>query len=423
MSLYTVDLQVTRAAASDVVALIGLDYDSPDGLELISSNQLYSDLKSVYFRLEIFLRGAGTDLTALSERLNEKIQAAGDQVLQHRIREDVSVYEGPLLETSASRNIDFRKNFVATAPGTLHKARDRLYSRPDDLDRLRGTRVGLLSDGSRYEQRHFASVHLERDAFLLARHAGLQPAPLWLDARNEEELIRTVQALQGNFSSLRISGLDPDYAMEVTERLDELVEIPIIHAEAVERPILMTAVLQNAARFHDMTISGATGAIIGLGPEGEGLLEFLLRLGVTRVYGIDSDLRQVSRFEKKGGIASSIEHVYDYADFVLITPDCPVRLDDNRFHAGQLVLSFHAGSINPAHMKAEVAGRCYQGGEPHPVFVLPGLFGAIQRTRPRKITEDMLRRFTQTLMTRGDQSGFLPVPSQDLFRTQFESLG
>jgi hypothetical protein len=416
MSLYTVDLQVTREAAGDVAALIGLDYNAPDGFELISSNQLYSDLKSVYFRLEIFVHSADVDA------LRDRFRAAGEKVLQHRIREDVSVYEGPLLETNATRNIDFRKNFMATAPEALRQARDRLYSRPEDLDRLRGDRVGLLSDGSRYEQRHVASLHLERDAFLLARHAGLQPSPLWLDARNEEELIRTVQALQGNFSSLRLSGLDPDYAMEVVERLEELVEIPVIHAESIERSILMAAVLQNAARFHDLTLSGTTGAVIGLGPEGEGLLEFLLQLGATRVYGIDSDLRQVSRFEKKGGIASSIDHVYDYADFVIVTPDCPVRLDDHRFHAGQLVLSFHAGSINPRHMKPEIAERCYQGGEPHPVFVLPGLFGAIQRTRPRKITEDMLRRFMQTLITRGDQSGFLPVPSQELFRAQFEAL-
>ncbi|MCR9143666.1 MAG: hypothetical protein NXI24_15565 [bacterium] len=416
MSLYTVDLQVTRDAAIDVVALLQLDYNAPDGLELISSNQLYADLKSVYFRLEVFSHGIGADA------LRERIQSAGETVLQHRVREDVSVYEGPLIDTTATRNIDFRKNFMATAPAALRQARDRLYSRPEDLDRLRGARVGLLSDGSRYEHRHYASPHLERDAFLLARHAGLQPGPLWLDARNEEELIRTVQAVQGNFSSLRLSGLDPTYAMEVAERLEEIIEVPFIHAEAIERPLLMAAVLQNAARFHDLTLSGATGAVIGLGPEGEGLLDYLLQFGLTRVYGIDSDLRQVSRFEKRGGIASSIDHVYDYADFVVITPDCPVRLDDNRFHAGQMVLSFHAGSINPRHMKAEVAERCYQGGEPHPVFVLPGLFGAIQRTRPRKITDDMLRRFLQTLITRGDQSGFLPVPSQELFKAQFESL-
>lgn len=416
MSLYTVDLQVTREAAGDMAGLIGLDYNAPESFELISSNQLYSDLKSVYYRLEIFAHAANADA------LREKIAAAGARVLQHRIREDVSIYEGPLLDVTATRSVDFRKTFVATAPAALRQARDRLYSRPADLDRLRGQRVGLISDGSRYEQRHYASVHLERDGYLLARHAGLQPVPIWVDSRNEEELIRTVQALSANFNSLRLSGLDPDYAMEVMERLEELVEIPIVHAESTERSLLMAAVLQNAARSHDITLNGTTGAVIGLGPEGEGLLAFLLQWGVTRVYGIDSNLRQVSRFEKKGGIASSIDHVYEYANFVIITPDCPVRMDDTRFHAGQLVLSFHPGSINPRAMAPQVAERCYQGPEPHPVFVLPGLFGALQQTRPRRISEDMLRRFLQTLITRGDQNGFLPVPSQELFRTQFESL-
>jgi hypothetical protein len=416
MSLYTVDLQVTHSAASNVLGLFGLDPGNGNGLELISSNQLYSDLKSVYYRLEVFVHGASPD------SLRERVQSAGAGVLQHRIREDVSIYEGPLLDIAASRGIEFRKNFVATAPAALTQARDRLYSRPADLERLSGKRIGLLSDGSRYEQRHYTSLALERDAYLIARHAGLQPFPLWLDARNEEELIRTVQALSRNFAIVRLSGLHPEYAMEVFGRLEEQVQIPIVHAESMERPLLMAAILQNAARAHNISLSGTTGAILGLGPEGEGLLEFLLKLGISRIYGIDSDLRQVSRFEKKGGIASSIDHVYDYTDFVVISPDCPVRLDDSRFRPGQLVVSFHAGSINPRDMEPDVAERCYQGGEPHPVFVLPGLMGALQQTSQRRVSVDLLHRFMQTLITRGDQGGFLPVPSQELFKAQFDSL-
>ena len=416
MALYTIDIQLTRDAANNITGLIGFDHNSPDGIELISSHQLYADLKSVYFRLEVFAQNETVD------SLRERIEKSNPAVLQHRVREDVSIYEGPLLEVQSSRNIEFRKNFVATAPTALRQARERLYTRPEDLERLNAQRIALITDGSRYEHRHHAALYLERDAYLLARHANLQPVPLWLDSRNEEDLIRSVQALAPNFSSIRISGLRPDYAMEVVDRLEELVPVPLLHAEAIERAVLMAAILQNAARSHELTLSESTGAIIGLGPEGEGLLEFLLQLGVNRVYGIDSDLRQLSRFEKKGGIASSIDHIYESPDFIVITPDCPVVMDDTRFRAGQLVLSFHPGSINPRSMAPAVAESCYQGGEPHPVFVLPGLAGAIHRSRPRRVTQELLRKFMQTLVTRGTRAGFLPVPSQDLFKVQFESL-
>ncbi len=419
MPLFTVDLQVPREFSGERGAILGLgeaEGSAESGTELISSHQLYSDPKSVYYRVEIF----GAELSF--DRLDGRLAGAKDRVLQHRIREDLSVYEGPLLEIAPNRKIDFRKTFVATAPETLAQAQERLYSRPEDLDRLRKDRVGLISDGSRGRsgQNHQAALRLERDAYLIARHAGLQAVPLWLDTRNEEDLIRSVQALQGNFGSLRLSGMDTEYAMQVAERLEESLQIPVVHAEATERAVLIAAILQNAARFHGINLNGLTGAILGLGPEGEGLLNLLSRAGVARVYGIDADLRQASRFEKSGGVASSIDQVYEAADFVIVTPDCPVRLDESRFHAGQLLLSFHRGAIRREAVAPAAQERCYATGEPHPVFVLPGLFAAIHRSRPEKLTGEELHRFTRTLLTRGDQNGFLPIPSQDLFKTQTE---
>ncbi len=413
MSLYTVDVQVPRKRSTSILALF--EENGRGTVDIVSSNLLYADLKSAYYRLEVFTRGSGRD--ALETMLKQ-----GGEDLSFRIREDVSVYEGPLFETVPARGIDFKKSFTVTTPAVLDLAVEELYARPQDTRRLSDRRIGLISDGSLFELQHRASVVLERDAYLLARHAQVQPFPLRLDNRNEEDLIRAVQALGTNFYAVRLSGLNRDYALEVVDRLDELMEVPIIHAESMERPVMMAAILQNAARIHGTEMSGKTAAVIGLGPEGVGILPFLERLGLQKIYGIDADLRQVSLFEKRGGIASSIDHVYDYADFVIVSPDVPGKLDEARFHEGQIVLSFSPGQIDLSAMPERIAARCYQGGEPHPVFVLPGLAGAVQRRKPERVTQELLVKIFETLVTKNSEAGFLPVPSQELFKTQFEAM-
>lgn len=411
--MYTVDVQVPRKQGASVLALF--EENGRGAVDIVSSNLLYADLKAAYYRLEVFTRGS--DRTLLEEILNK-----GGADVSYRIRQEVSAYEGPLFETVPARGIDFKKSFTVTTPALLDLAVEELYARPQDTERLSGRRIGLISDGSLYQQPHRSSVILERDAYLLTRHAQVQAFPLRLDTRNEEDFIRAVQALSTNFFAVRLSGLNRDYALEVVERLDELVNVPVIHAESMERPVMMAAILQNAARIHGAETAGKTAAIIGLGPEGVGMLPFLGRLGLQKVYGIDTDLRQVSQFEKRGGIASSIDHVYDYADFVIISPDVPGKLDGSRFHEGQIVLSFSPGQIDLSVMPERIAARCYQGGEPHPVFVLPGLTGAVQRRKPERVSQELLTRMYETLVTKNNDAGFLPVPSQELFKAQFEAV-
>ncbi|MCB1323311.1 MAG: hypothetical protein KDK34_23835, partial [Leptospiraceae bacterium] len=397
-------------------ALQAIQTANPRGIQLISSSLLYSDLKSAYYRLEL-------DTGDMRRpQLESLIRQAGTEI-QYRIREDLSIYDHSLIEIVPDKGIDFRKSFAVTSPVTLQMVQEVQYSRREDIRKISERRIALISDGSAYESPHRVVIKLERDAYLLARHAQVQPIPLWMDSRNEEEFIKTIVSLAQNYFAIRISDLSREYTMEVLERIEELVDVPIIHAETMEIGMIMAAMLENAARQHNTHLQGKTVGIIGLGPEGHGLKQFLAQMGVARILGIDADFRQLTRFEKRDGIASSIDHVYDNADFLLITPGYKTRLDEKRLHPGQIILSFSPGVVDESSLEQTIAERIYQGPDPHPIFIMPGLIGAIRQSRIQRINIDHLYRLMSTLTGRASEYSFLPAPSTELFKAQFQALG
>lgn len=409
MSLYTIDIQLPRKRAPHVLGL----FERRSGVDVISTNLLYSDLRAAYYRLEIVAN------EALKSELENALSAEGDEV-QCKFREELSMYRQPLVELNAARRIEFKKSFVTTSPASLRLAQETLYSAPESLRQLSAARCLFLSDGRGFPARHLAAIELERDAYLAARNADVFAWPLWMNTRNEEEFIKTAASLAPNVFALRVSRLQRETAMDIAERLQDALPVPVIHAEYVETALLMTAALQNAARLHSLELGGRTAAILGLGPAGHGLARFLERLGLARIYGLDPDGRQLTRFERGAGIASSLDHIAENADFVIVTPEYPGQLDGAHFRAEQLILSF-APAFDPDAFDGPGAARWYQGAEPHPVFILPGLMGALQRSQEKTVTPQLLDRLLATLTDRPGDAGFLPAPSQDLFKAQWKA--
>ena len=412
MSLYTLDIQVPRESSGNVLRVF--QPEKPNGLEVVSSNVLYTDLNTTYYRLELFCMGHDRDwLVDLIE--------GNFKSVTYKLREDLTLYQKPLLEMSPRKALDSRRSFMATAPPTLRAAQEYFFRDPESLKvPPSSARVGLLSNGSGHEFPARMSLELERDAFLINRHTGIQTFPLWVNSRHDEEFIKTALSLAPNFFALRIGGFARDEALDLYDRLEHELERPVILSEFVETAGLVTAVLKNAARIHGRELEGATVAIIGLGPAGHGVAGLLEQLGVRRVLGIDHDPRQLSRFERGPGIASSLEHVYENAEFILISPDYPTRIHEDHLIEDQLVLSFTPGALDTEAAESTGA-HVFQGYPPHPVFLLPGLMGALQKHKLERIEPEHILRLIETLEVHGENH-LLPAPSTDLIRSQINIL-
>ncbi len=416
MSLYTLDIQVPREKSNSVLRLF--QTDQGNGFDIISSNILYTDLNSSYYRLEIFSSANDTD------QIRTALKADYPDV-QFRIREDMSLYERPLVDMQPRQSLEFKKSFMATSPAAVSTVQKYMLPQRSQLRDLKLTqsRIGLFSNGTALEKPHQITVELERDQYLISKHTGIQAFPLWMEAPNEEQFIRAVASLAPNYFALRICGLDNHYALDIPERISNLTDVPLIHAEHAETSTVIAAVVKNAARTHGVEIKEKSAAIIGLSSVGHGLSEALFAMGFARVYGIDADSRQLTRFERTEGIATSLDHVYENADFVIIAPNYPVKLDETRFKEGQIILSFTPDSIDRSNLASEVAGKSYQDHAPHPVFILPGLVAAMQKYDIPCITLDMRLKLIETLQVRDGLDQFLPIPTADLIRSQIQALG
>lgn len=414
MSLYTLDIQVPLH--NGVNAVLSAFQDAPgQDIDIISTNLLYSEMNSAYYRFEIFSPRLDSD--GLLRLMEAKLPDA-----RSRIREDLSLYKKPLIEIQAQKSLDFKRAFMATSPAALKSAVKSLLSGREELKHYNRNRLGLISNGTALESPHQVIMQLERDAFLISRHAGSQAVPIWFNSKNEEEFLKSVLSIAPNYFLMRLSSLSREYALDIADRAAENADIPVIHAEYIETAGIIAAILRNAARIHSTEVRGKIVGIIGLGPAGHGLKEILVMMGVSRVYGIDSDTRQLTRFEKKDGTATSIDHLYENADFIIITPGTQVLMDEKRFHEGQIVLSFVPDLLKLDEMKVRVRERTYQGYEPHPVFILPGLISAFNKYRLRKVTPDLRLRLSETLLEKSGENRLLPIPSVDLFRNQAEAL-
>lgn len=412
MALVTIDLQLPRKSGSQT-ALPELWPTS--GVDIISCQRLYSDPAADYFRLE-----ALTDEELLPQ-LELDIRRNHPEAIC-RYRTEPEIFSGPLIEVQATRKVDFRRAFVTTSTAAVRRAERSLYaSRESAAQMLSSRRFLLLSEGGALAQSHLAALHLERDAFLAARWTDAQPTPLRISPRNEEEFIRTALALSENGFALRLSRLNPEYALDVAERLQEQAACPVIHAEFSETAAILAAAMTNAARLRGAKVSGASVAILGLGPAGHGLKEFAVRLGAARIFGIDAETRQLTRFERKDGIASSIDHVYNAADIVVVTSEFNGRLEEQRFRPEQTLLSF-SDAVDPRRMSTEVHNRAFLGPELHPVFALPGLVAGLQRSKARLFRFDHAWAIYESLLLREGDCAILPAPSSELIARQSEAV-
>ena len=416
MSLYTLDLQVPQNRAASLLQKLQAEREA-GSFDVISSNVLYSDLNASYYRLEIFSTRPAED------RVREILEDEGEDIV-FQLRDDLSLYERPLVEMVPRSGLEFRKTFMMTSPEALATAQESLLPQRSRLAELRMTRIrlGLVSNGLALDKPHQATMQLERDVFLIARHGGLQAFPLWIETNNEEQFIRTVVSLASNFFCVRLSSLSRANAEDIVLRITEQVSVPVIHAERDEMAVVMAAVALNAAHRHDIDVRGLSAGIVGLGPEGLSLAELLLSFGFRKIFGVDGDPRQLTRLERGPGIATSLDHMYDNADMIVITPGQHGHIDQSRVRPEQIVLSFSPTGILRSESGPPPA-RLYHGHSPHPVFVLPALVAAVQQYRLEHITHDTRHRLTETLRAASGLKQLLPVPTVELIRAQVNAMG
>lgn len=170
-----------------------------------------------------------------------------------------------------------------------------LASNPDLANQytIKSNSVAVVSDGSAVLGLgnigpYGALPVMEGKAMLFAQLAGLNAFPICLDTQNPEEIISVVQNIAPNFAAINLEDIAAPQCFEIETRLQDQLNIPVIHDDQHATAIATLAGLINSIKLLNKNQRQLRITIIGAGAAGNGIAKLINKWGVAEILVVDS---------------------------------------------------------------------------------------------------------------------------------------
>jgi malate dehydrogenase (oxaloacetate-decarboxylating) len=253
---------------------------------------------------------------------------------------------------------------------------------------------------------------MEGKAMLMETLVGLSGIPILLNTKDPDEIIKTVVAISPTFSAIQLEDISAPRCFEIEERLQSMLDIPVMHDDQHGTAIVSMAVLMTAAKRVNMDIKKTKIGQIGLGAAGNTIGKLLMEITGNPVLGSDMKSDAVKRFTDAGGVESSIEEIMAECDIVLATTGAPNLIGPDLVRKGQVILALSNPNpeIDPEVALERGAAFAADGQVINNVLGFPGIFrGAVDANAPR-ITHEMLIAAMEVLVRMTPSGEMLPHP-------------
>ena len=253
---------------------------------------------------------------------------------------------------------------------------------------------------------------MEGKAMLMETLVGLSGVPILLNTKNPDEIVKAVAAIASTFSAIQLEDISAPRCFEVEEKLQALLDIPVLHDDQHGTAVVSTAALMTAAKRAEVDINKAKIGQIGLGAAGNAIGKMLMGLTGNPVYGSDLNEDAVKRFVDAGGKKSTLAEVMAECDIVIATTGAPNLIKPEMVRKGQIILALSNpnAEIDPEVALAQGAAFAADGKSVNNVLGFPGIFrGAVDANAPR-ITHEMLIAAVDVLVNETPAGELLPNP-------------
>ena len=129
---------------------------------------------------------------------------------------------------------------------------------------------------------------MEGKSVLFKVLGGINAFPLCIDTKDKEEIIRFVKAIQPVFGAVNIEDIESPKVLEIVEKLQKELSIPVFHDDQHGTAIIALAGLLNALRLLQKRINGIRVVIAGAGSAGYGIFRILKEAGCRNIVVTDS---------------------------------------------------------------------------------------------------------------------------------------
>jgi malate dehydrogenase (oxaloacetate-decarboxylating) len=281
---------------------------------------------------------------------------------------------------------------------------------------IKGNSVAVVSDGTAVLGLgdigpEAAMPVMEGKAMLFKEFAGIDAYPICLRTKDPDEIVAAVKHLSVGFGGINLEDISAPRCFDIERRLQEQLDIPVMHDDQHGTAIVVLAALINALRLTKQKMEQLRIVVSGAGAAGVAVTRILRRSGARDIVvcdrqGILGGKRLPELNESKawlakntnprrlhGGLAEALSGANVFIG--VSGPDVVKARQLKRMARKAIVFAL----ANPTpEIMPEVAARVAfivaTGRSDYPnqinnVLAFPGLFRGALNVRARQITEDM----------------------------------
>jgi malate dehydrogenase (oxaloacetate-decarboxylating) len=309
---------------------------------------------------------------------------------------------------------------VAYAAKRISKDKNLIYTYTSKWNNVAiicdGTRVlGLGNIGP-----EAAIPIMEGKSVLFKLLAGVNAFPLCIAIQNLEDIVKFVKAVEPGFGAINIEDIESPKVLELVQRLQNELEIPVFHDDQHGTAVVTLAGLLNSLRLLNKKIGDIKVIIAGAGSSGYGIFKLLHHAGFKNIVVADShgaltktdaensdDKSSANPFKKEianksnpNNQSGSLDEILKEADILIGVTGHSNLLNDKMIKSMNkdpiiFALSNPDPELSPdkalkAGAKIVATGRSDYSNQVNNALVFPYIIRALLDTRTRRITENML---------------------------------
>jgi malate dehydrogenase (oxaloacetate-decarboxylating) len=253
---------------------------------------------------------------------------------------------------------------------------------------------------------------MEGKASLMETFCGLSGVPILLSTKDTDAIVEAVVAIAPTFSAIQLEDISAPRCFEIERRIQERVDIPVMHDDQHGTACVVTAALINAKKYAACSDESCRIGVVGLGAAGLAIADMLMFYTGRPVMGADLSEAAMGRLEKNGGQAAGLKDIMAACDIVVAVTGAPGLIKPAMVRPGQIILALSNPNpeIKPAEALAAGAAFAADGRMVNNVLGFPGIFrGAVDANVPR-ITQDMLLAAAKAIAESTPAGEVVPSP-------------
>jgi malate dehydrogenase (oxaloacetate-decarboxylating) len=253
---------------------------------------------------------------------------------------------------------------------------------------------------------------MEGKAMLMETLVGLSGVPILLNTKDVDTIVETVAAISPTFSAIQLEDISAPRCFEIEARLQDRLDIPVMHDDQHGTAVVTTAALTNACRIAGFDMCKVRIGQVGLGAAGQAIGRMLMHLTKNPILGADLSPYALQRFSTLGGIPSKLDEIMAQADVIIATTGAPGLIKPEKVRKGQVILALSNPRPEIEPETALEAGAVFaaDGKSVNNVLGFPGILRGAVDANARRITQEMYVAAAFTIADLASMDELVPNP-------------